>query len=83
MNGSRGILRARTLATILHIVEDFLLTAVLLLSLIGIHSLLRLADVRPEFKELFETIHEWVFMANYLLLALKGIVRLATASWRE
>ncbi len=83
MGGLREIFQSRTLVTALHIVGDFFLTAVLLFSLVGIHSLLELTDFRPQFKELFGTIHEWIFMVNYLLLAAKGIVRLATAPWRE
>ena len=35
-----------------------------------------------DFKKLFETIHEYVFLANYCLLALKGFVRIAAAPWK-
>ncbi len=35
-----------------------------------------------DFKKLFETIHEYVFLANYCLLALKGFIRIAAAPWK-
>ncbi len=67
----------------LNILEDFVLTALMLLCLSGIAHFIRTLDFNDDFKELFERVHEVVFMMNYLLLALRSLVRLALIPWRD
>ena len=69
----RGSNTGKTLGGML---GDLVVTAALLLSLIAVQQLLHLAPVSQGFKDTFGMFHEKVVLANYLLLALKGFVRL-------
>jgi len=62
--------------TLAHIAVDALLTLALLLALSVVHLALDYTAASREFKSLFSRIHEYVFLGTYLLLAVKGLVRI-------
>lgn len=57
------------------ILNDFIVIASLLLSLTMIHNLLHWTPLSHPYKDLFQCVHESVFMVNYLLFAWKSILR--------
>lgn len=71
------------LETLRHIIEDVALVAALLLGLMVITRVADHADLSDDFHKLFMKVHEYVFLFNYLLLAFKGFVRLASMPWRR
>lgn len=63
-----------------HIASDVIKTAALLASLSIIHYLAEYSLASEHFKALFLKVHESISLGLYLLLAWKGILRLARAS---
>ena len=63
--------------TLGHVAADAIVTAALLAALSAVHYVLYVSLVSKEFKHLFGEIHEYVFLGTYLLLAAKGMYRIA------
>ena len=66
----------RFLSVAVLIVYDAALTAMLLGALSFVHWAIGLAPVSEEFKALFLKVHETVWMGSYVLLAVKGMLRI-------
>ena len=75
--------RTKFLEALGSVLEDVVLTGTLLIGLIFINFLASKGGLSEDFRALFSKIHEWVFLFNYLLLALRGFVRLAMLPWNQ
>ena len=75
--------RTKFLEALGSVLEDIVLTGTLLIGLIFINYLANRGGLSGDFQTLFTKIHEWVFLFNYLLLALRGFVRLAILPWQR
>ena len=65
--------------TLGHIATDTLLTLTLLLALSVVHFALKYTEASLDFKLLFTSIHEWISLGTYMLLAAKGFFRIVRA----
>lgn len=72
------IRESRTFRILTHIAGDLVITLLLLLSLSLIHKSLDYVAASEYFKNLFSKVHEAVFMATYLNLVVKSIIRMWT-----
>lgn len=69
--------------TISGIVSDLTVTIALLAGLLLIQGLVDLASPSPSFEERFTKLHENVVLMNYLVVALKGVVRVFLLPWKD
>lgn len=65
--------------TLVQIGKDLILTLAILASLSVVHLALPHVSASDDFKALFSRIHESVYLAMYLVLALKSLLRMVVA----
>ena len=81
MNSLSRFLDKDTIDTVILIVIDIFMTLLLLAGLSVIHFVLDHTSASDEFKSKFTKMHEFVVLGMYLLLAIKGMVRLIFFGW--
>jgi hypothetical protein len=71
------VLASRTAQVVGHFAQDSIVTMSLVGTLTVFHYAMRYTPARAEFIATFTTVHEYVVLGSYGLLALKSLLRLA------